>query len=174
VVHNEFYPVDIILPWSMLTYHRGMNNRPVGGRSSETLSHPINMIIIIIINAMEQSFREANSAFRLLWDPPRRFTTVFTAALCSTSFTIYRMQACEKFRPDRNVLQIRLTPRHFINVYFLVHTCYTRCIEIAKESNAYGNASSVVLAHLFASVMNYACKWIREIERCSLQNKYNL
>jgi hypothetical protein len=69
VVQNEFYPVDIILPWSMLTYHRGMNNRPVGGRSSETLSHPIDMIIIIIINAIEQSFREANSAFRLLRTP---------------------------------------------------------------------------------------------------------
>jgi hypothetical protein len=28
----------------------GMNNRFVGGRSSETLSHPFDIIIIIIIN----------------------------------------------------------------------------------------------------------------------------
>jgi hypothetical protein len=34
---NQFSPVDIIPPClSMLFYHLGMNNRPVGGRSSET------------------------------------------------------------------------------------------------------------------------------------------
>jgi hypothetical protein len=31
----------------MLVYHVGMNNRPVCGRSSETKSHPIDMIIIV-------------------------------------------------------------------------------------------------------------------------------
>jgi hypothetical protein len=30
----------------MLKYHLGKNNRPFGGHSSETWSHPIEMIII--------------------------------------------------------------------------------------------------------------------------------
>jgi hypothetical protein len=36
--NQEIFPVDIIPPWSsMLIYITwGMNNRPVGGRSSET------------------------------------------------------------------------------------------------------------------------------------------
>jgi hypothetical protein len=29
-----------------------MNNKPVGGRSLETYSHPINMIIVVIINVV--------------------------------------------------------------------------------------------------------------------------
>jgi hypothetical protein len=34
---QEFSPFDIIAPWfSMLVYHLGEENRPVGGRSSET------------------------------------------------------------------------------------------------------------------------------------------
>jgi hypothetical protein len=34
---NQVSSVDIIPPWfSMLIYHLGINNRPVGGRSSET------------------------------------------------------------------------------------------------------------------------------------------
>jgi hypothetical protein len=34
---NQFSSVDIIPPWfSNLIYHLGMNNRPGGGRSSET------------------------------------------------------------------------------------------------------------------------------------------
>jgi hypothetical protein len=42
-----FSPVNIVPPWlSMLIYHLGMNNRPAGGRSSETSSHPIDMMII--------------------------------------------------------------------------------------------------------------------------------
>jgi hypothetical protein len=37
-------PVSIIPPWALiLIYHPGMSNRPVGGRSSETWSHPIDM-----------------------------------------------------------------------------------------------------------------------------------
>jgi hypothetical protein len=33
------FPVDIIPPWfSMLIHHLGINKRPVGGRSSETVS----------------------------------------------------------------------------------------------------------------------------------------
>jgi hypothetical protein len=49
--NQEFFPVDIMPPWiSMLIYHMGMNNRLVGGRSSETWSHPIDMIVIIIMN----------------------------------------------------------------------------------------------------------------------------
>jgi hypothetical protein len=43
---NEFSPVNIISPWlSMLLITWGMNNRPVGGRSSETWSYPIVMIV---------------------------------------------------------------------------------------------------------------------------------
>jgi hypothetical protein len=39
-----FSPVDIIPPWlSILIYHAGVNNGPLGGRSSETRSHPIDM-----------------------------------------------------------------------------------------------------------------------------------
>jgi hypothetical protein len=34
---------------SMFIYHLGMNNRPFGGRSSETCSYLVDMIIIIII-----------------------------------------------------------------------------------------------------------------------------
>jgi hypothetical protein len=34
---------------------RGMNYWPVGGRSSETYYHPIDMIIIIIINTVQNS-----------------------------------------------------------------------------------------------------------------------
>jgi hypothetical protein len=42
--NQEFSPADIIPPWfSMHIYHLGMNNRPAGGHSSETQSHPINM-----------------------------------------------------------------------------------------------------------------------------------
>jgi hypothetical protein len=32
----------------MLIYHLEMNNRPVGGRSSETKSRPIDVIIIVL------------------------------------------------------------------------------------------------------------------------------
>jgi hypothetical protein len=40
-----FPPVSIIPPRLSIQSHntRGMNNRPVSGRSSETLSHPIDM-----------------------------------------------------------------------------------------------------------------------------------
>jgi hypothetical protein len=35
--NQDFSPVDNIPPWfSMIMYHLGMNNRPVGGCSSET------------------------------------------------------------------------------------------------------------------------------------------
>jgi hypothetical protein len=34
---------------SPCSYHRGMNSRLVGGRSSETWSHSIDMIIIIMV-----------------------------------------------------------------------------------------------------------------------------
>jgi hypothetical protein len=48
--NQEFSPVDIIPLWfSMLIYRRGMINRPVGGRISETYSHPIEMVTIIFI-----------------------------------------------------------------------------------------------------------------------------
>jgi hypothetical protein len=41
--------VDIIPPWfPMFIYHLEVN-MPVGGRSSETWSHPIDMIIVTII-----------------------------------------------------------------------------------------------------------------------------
>jgi hypothetical protein len=41
----RFSPADIIPPWlSILIHHLWMNNRSVGGRSSETWSHPIDMI----------------------------------------------------------------------------------------------------------------------------------
>jgi hypothetical protein len=40
----RFSPVNIIPPLlSVLVYRLGMNNMPVGGRSSETSSHLINM-----------------------------------------------------------------------------------------------------------------------------------
>jgi hypothetical protein len=40
----RFSPVNIIPPsLSVLVYRLGMNNRPIGGRSSETSSHPIDM-----------------------------------------------------------------------------------------------------------------------------------
>jgi hypothetical protein len=46
---SSAFPVNIIPPWlSTLTYHRGMNNRPVGGRSSEISSDTINMNKIMI------------------------------------------------------------------------------------------------------------------------------
>jgi hypothetical protein len=39
-----FYPVNIFPSWlSILIYHLGMNKRPVGGLSSETQHHPIDM-----------------------------------------------------------------------------------------------------------------------------------
>jgi hypothetical protein len=42
--NQEFSSIDIILPWfSMFIYNLGMNSRFVGGRSSETLYHPIDM-----------------------------------------------------------------------------------------------------------------------------------
>jgi hypothetical protein len=51
VDESGVFPVDIMPLWiSMLIYHLGMNNRLVGGRSSETWSHPIDMIVIIIMN----------------------------------------------------------------------------------------------------------------------------
>jgi hypothetical protein len=50
--NQELFPVDIIQPWfSMFMYHMGMNNRPVGGRSSETWSHPTDITIIIDFRA---------------------------------------------------------------------------------------------------------------------------
>jgi hypothetical protein len=43
------YPADFISPWfSMLVNHLGVNNRPVGGCSSE-MSHFIDMMTMIII-----------------------------------------------------------------------------------------------------------------------------
>jgi hypothetical protein len=43
----RFPPVSIIPRWlSILVYNLGMNNEPVRGRSSETLSHSIDMNII--------------------------------------------------------------------------------------------------------------------------------
>jgi hypothetical protein len=45
--NQEINPVDITVLWfSILTYQMGMNNRPVGGLTAETWSHPIDMIII--------------------------------------------------------------------------------------------------------------------------------
>jgi hypothetical protein len=41
---SSVFLVNIIPPWlSILMYHLGKNNIPVGGRSSETSSHPIDM-----------------------------------------------------------------------------------------------------------------------------------
>jgi hypothetical protein len=41
---SSVFPVHIIPPLlSILIYHLGMNNRSVGGRSSETSAHPIDM-----------------------------------------------------------------------------------------------------------------------------------
>jgi hypothetical protein len=52
VDESGVFPVDIIPPLFSLLISCyitwGMNNRPVGGRSSETTSHPIDMIIIMI------------------------------------------------------------------------------------------------------------------------------
>lgn len=47
---NQFSPVDIILSFFFMLIHitRGMNSRPVGGRISESWSHPVDMIVIII------------------------------------------------------------------------------------------------------------------------------
>jgi hypothetical protein len=40
----RFFPDDIIPPWfSIFIYYSGMNNRPVGGCSSEIQSHPFNI-----------------------------------------------------------------------------------------------------------------------------------
>jgi hypothetical protein len=39
----RFFPVIIIPPWLHTYIICGMNNSPVGGRSSETSSHPIDM-----------------------------------------------------------------------------------------------------------------------------------
>jgi hypothetical protein len=47
---HEFSSVIIIPPWLSITW--GMNNRPVGGRSSETVPqqrHHHNVIVVIII-----------------------------------------------------------------------------------------------------------------------------
>jgi hypothetical protein len=45
-VHRYSRVISIIPPWPfILIYHLGMNNRPVGGRSSETQSRPIDMNI---------------------------------------------------------------------------------------------------------------------------------
>jgi hypothetical protein len=43
--NQEFSPVNLIIPpqLSILIYHLGDADRPVGGRSSETLSYPIDM-----------------------------------------------------------------------------------------------------------------------------------
>jgi hypothetical protein len=47
--NQKFSAVDIISRWfSILIYHLGMSNVPVGGRSSETQSHIIDMVIVII------------------------------------------------------------------------------------------------------------------------------
>jgi hypothetical protein len=47
--NREFSPVDIIHLGSPCSYITcGMNSRPVGGRSSETLSHHIDLIIVIV------------------------------------------------------------------------------------------------------------------------------
>jgi hypothetical protein len=40
-----------------------MNNRPVGGGSSETWSHPIDTIIIIIINFLKALFTRTFQTF---------------------------------------------------------------------------------------------------------------
>jgi hypothetical protein len=49
VDESGFSSVTIISPWcSMLLYHPGINNRLIGGRSSETKSHPIDMIVILM------------------------------------------------------------------------------------------------------------------------------
>jgi hypothetical protein len=46
-MNQEFSPVSIIPPWfSAHIYHLGVNNKPVGGCSSEMYSHTIDMIII--------------------------------------------------------------------------------------------------------------------------------
>jgi hypothetical protein len=51
----QLSPVNIIPPWlTMFIYHQGMNNRPVGGRSSETSSHPID---VNINNKMEVTIK---------------------------------------------------------------------------------------------------------------------
>jgi hypothetical protein len=45
--NQEFSPADVIPPWFfVLIYHLGKNNRPVGGRSSDTQSYTIDIIII--------------------------------------------------------------------------------------------------------------------------------
>jgi hypothetical protein len=43
---QEFSPASIIIsPWlSMLIYHLGMNNRPVGVSACDAYSHPIDII----------------------------------------------------------------------------------------------------------------------------------
>jgi hypothetical protein len=51
--NQKLFSPDIIPPWFyMLVYHLGVNNRPVGGRSSETYSHPIDRAITIITRSM--------------------------------------------------------------------------------------------------------------------------
>jgi hypothetical protein len=64
----EFSSVDIIPScFSLFIYHLGVNNRPVGGRSSETYSHPIDMIIIIYIkNEVSSSFQSWTTR---MWEP---------------------------------------------------------------------------------------------------------
>jgi hypothetical protein len=49
VDESGFSSVTTISPWfSMLLYHLGITNRLIGGCSSETKSHPIDMIIILM------------------------------------------------------------------------------------------------------------------------------
>jgi hypothetical protein len=53
---QKFYPVDIISPWfSMLTWE--MNDRPFAGRSSETYSRRIDMIMIIFMSVFDSACR---------------------------------------------------------------------------------------------------------------------
>jgi hypothetical protein len=59
LVDEAGFPVNIIPLWfSILISHWGMNNRPFGGHSSETQSHPITMIVI----NMYADWSEANFA----------------------------------------------------------------------------------------------------------------
>jgi hypothetical protein len=60
--NQEFFLINIIPAWfSMFLYHLGMSNRPVGGRSSETWSHPIDMIeVLATILVHEESASKFN------------------------------------------------------------------------------------------------------------------
>jgi hypothetical protein len=46
--NQKFSPVDIISRWFSILISPGDEHRPVGDRSSETQSHIIDMIIVII------------------------------------------------------------------------------------------------------------------------------